>query len=244
MKRRLEIYGEAAGVTVYDDFAHHPTAIAETLAGLRAANPHKRIWAIFEPRSASSSRRVFQQDFARAFGPADEVIIAPVFRTSLPEAERLSAQELVRDLKGAGQRARAAASIDDIVTTIVKETKSRRPGRLHVERRLWRHPSENPAGAWCMSQGRVAIVGDTCVSIEFGTTIDDAINARCVAFARLLEGLALDGVRDVVPTYNAVTVHFDPRMMNRGLALHRNEGACRADRRAKRAPIRGPSKCR
>jgi len=124
VKRRLEIYGEAAGVTVYDDFAHHPTAIAETLAGLRAANPHKRIWAIFEPRSASSSRRVFQQDFARAFGPADEVIIAPVFRTSLPEAERLSAQELVSDLKGAGQRARAAASIDDIVATIVKERKA------------------------------------------------------------------------------------------------------------------------
>ena len=70
VKRRLEIYGEAAGVTVYDDFAHHPTAIAETLAGLRAANPHRRIWAIFEPRSASSSRRVFQQDFARAFGAA------------------------------------------------------------------------------------------------------------------------------------------------------------------------------
>ncbi len=124
VKRRLEIYGEAAGVTVYDDFAHHPTAIAETLAGLRAANPHKRIWAIFEPRSASSSRRVFQQDFARAFGPADEVIIAPVFRTSLPESERLSAQELVSDLKGAGQRARAAASIDDIVTMIVKERKA------------------------------------------------------------------------------------------------------------------------
>ncbi len=124
VKRRLEIYGEAAGVTVYDDFAHHPTAIAETLAGLRAANPHKRIWAIFEPRSASSSRRVFQQDFARAFGPADEVIIAPVFRTSLSEDERLSAQELVSDLKGAGQRARAAASIDDIVTTIVKERKA------------------------------------------------------------------------------------------------------------------------
>ena len=66
-----------------------------------------------------------------------------------------------------------------------------------------------------MSQGRVVIVGDTCVSIEFGTTIDDGINARCVAFARLLEGLALKGVRDVVVTYNAVTVHFDPRAMNR-----------------------------
>jgi UDP-N-acetylmuramate: L-alanyl-gamma-D-glutamyl-meso-diaminopimelate ligase len=123
VKRRLEIFGAAGGVTVYDDFAHHPTAIAETLAGLRAANPHRRIWAIFEPRSASSSRRVFQQDFARAFGPADEVIIAPVFRTNLPEAERLSAQQLVSDLKDAGQRARAAASIDDIVATIVKERK-------------------------------------------------------------------------------------------------------------------------
>jgi UDP-N-acetylmuramate: L-alanyl-gamma-D-glutamyl-meso-diaminopimelate ligase len=121
VKRRLEIYGEAGGVTVYDDFAHHPTAIAETLAGLRAANPGKRIWAIFEPRSASSSRRVFQQDFARAFGPADEVIIAPVFRTNLPESERLSAQQLVSDLTSAGQRARAAASIDDIVSTIAAE---------------------------------------------------------------------------------------------------------------------------
>jgi UDP-N-acetylmuramate: L-alanyl-gamma-D-glutamyl-meso-diaminopimelate ligase len=64
---------------------------------------------------------VFQQDFARAFGPADEVIIAPVFRTNLPESERLSARELVADLNSAGQRARAAASIDDIVQTIVAE---------------------------------------------------------------------------------------------------------------------------
>ncbi len=123
VKRRLEIYGVAGGVTVYDDFAHHPTAIAETLAGLRAANPDRRIWAVFEPRSASSSRRVFQQDFARAFGPADEVIIAPVFRTNLPEAERLSAQQLVADLRGAGQKARAAASIDDIVATLARERK-------------------------------------------------------------------------------------------------------------------------
>ncbi len=123
VKRRLEVYGEAGGVTVYDDFAHHPTAIAETLAGLRAANPHRRIWAIFEPRSASSSRRVFQREFAKAFGPADEVVIAPVFRATLPETERLSPQELVADLKNSGQRARCAASIDDIVATIARERK-------------------------------------------------------------------------------------------------------------------------
>jgi UDP-N-acetylmuramate: L-alanyl-gamma-D-glutamyl-meso-diaminopimelate ligase len=129
VKRRLEIFGEAGGVTVYDDFAHHPTAIAETLAGLRAANPHRRIWAVFEPRSASSSRKVFQRDFARAFGPADEVIIAPVFRTNLDESERLSPQQLVGDLTAAGQHARYAASLDDIVTVISRE---RREGDLVV----------------------------------------------------------------------------------------------------------------
>ena len=129
VKRRLEIFGEAGGVTVYDDFAHHPTAIAETLAGLRAANPHRRIWAVFEPRSASSSRKVFQRDFARAFGPADEVIIAPVFRTNLDESERLSPQQLVGDLTAAGQNARYAASLDDIVSVITRE---RREGDLVV----------------------------------------------------------------------------------------------------------------
>ena len=73
-----------AGATssVYDDFAHHPTAVAETLAAVRAAEPDRRIWAIFEPRSASSCRRVFQDDFARAFGGADEVVIASVFRST------------------------------------------------------------------------------------------------------------------------------------------------------------------
>ena len=121
VKRRLELFGEAGGVKVYDDFAHHPTAIAETLAGLRAANPNRRIWAVFEPRSASSSRRVFQQDFARAFGAADEVMIAPVFRTNLPEGERLSTEQLVADLARAGQRARNAPSLDEIVKVIARE---------------------------------------------------------------------------------------------------------------------------
>ena len=123
VKRRLEIFGEAAGVTIYDDFAHHPTAIAETLAGLRAANPRRRIWAIFEPRSASSSRRVFQEDFARAFGPADEVIIAPVFRTNLASTERLSPEQLVADLQKVGQQARYASSLEEIVSTVAREHK-------------------------------------------------------------------------------------------------------------------------
>jgi UDP-N-acetylmuramate: L-alanyl-gamma-D-glutamyl-meso-diaminopimelate ligase len=129
IKRRLEVVGTAKGVTVYDDFAHHPTAVAETLAGLRASFPSARIWAVFEPRSASSCRRVFQDDFARAFGPADEVVLAPVFRSTLPEPLRLSIPDLVRDLNAQGTSARAAASLDDIVSTIVQE---RRDGDLVV----------------------------------------------------------------------------------------------------------------
>jgi UDP-N-acetylmuramate: L-alanyl-gamma-D-glutamyl-meso-diaminopimelate ligase len=120
VRRRLEVVGVAQGVTVYDDFAHHPTAVAETLAGVRAARPAARVWAVFEPRSASSCRRVFQQDFARAFEGADEVLIAPVFRSALPENERLSVAELVDDLRKGGRSAREA-SIDEIVGTIVKE---------------------------------------------------------------------------------------------------------------------------
>jgi len=129
VKRRLEIIGTAGGVTIYDDFAHHPTAVAETLAGLRAANPQARIWAVFEPRSASSCRRIFQDDFARAFAGANEVLIAQVFRSKLPEAERLSVSQLVRDLNGRGQAARAADSIDDIIGAIVGE---HTPGDLVV----------------------------------------------------------------------------------------------------------------
>jgi UDP-N-acetylmuramate: L-alanyl-gamma-D-glutamyl-meso-diaminopimelate ligase len=129
VKRRLEVVGVANGVTVYDDFAHHPTAVAETLAGLRASNPDARIWAVFEPRSASSCRRVFQDDFAGAFAGADEVLIAPIFRSKLPEEERLSVPQLVRDLRGRGLSAREAESLDDIVSGIVQ---AHRPGDIVV----------------------------------------------------------------------------------------------------------------
>jgi UDP-N-acetylmuramate: L-alanyl-gamma-D-glutamyl-meso-diaminopimelate ligase len=121
VRRRLEIVGVADGVTVYDDFAHHPTAVAETLNGLRTANPGRRIWAVFEPRSASSCRRVFQDDFARAFEAADEVLIAPVFRSTLAEQERLSVPQLIEDLRNRGRSAHAPASLDAIIESIVRE---------------------------------------------------------------------------------------------------------------------------
>ena len=121
IKRRLEVVGSAAGVTVMDDFAHHPTAVHETLSALRTGYPDRRIWAVFEPRSASSCRRVFQDDFARSFGAADEVVVAAVFRSSLPESERLSAEQLVGDLRARKQRARYIPAVDDIVQTVVDE---------------------------------------------------------------------------------------------------------------------------
>jgi UDP-N-acetylmuramate: L-alanyl-gamma-D-glutamyl-meso-diaminopimelate ligase len=123
IKRRQETVGVARGVTVLDDFAHHPTAVLETLAALRVGYPGRRIWAVFEPRSASSCRRVFQDDFAAAFGSADEVIIAGVFRSTLPEAERLSTEQLVADLRHRGQRARDIGSIDEIVRTVTAEAR-------------------------------------------------------------------------------------------------------------------------
>ena len=147
VKRRLEVVGVADGVTVYDDFAHHPTAVAETLAGLRASNPTARIWAVFEPRSASSCRRVFQDDFARAFAGADEVLIAPIFRSTLPEAERLSVPQLVRDL----QRPRPVGPRGRLDRRHRRRHRPRaspgRSRRADVERRLRRHPPEAAAGA-------------------------------------------------------------------------------------------------
>jgi UDP-N-acetylmuramate: L-alanyl-gamma-D-glutamyl-meso-diaminopimelate ligase len=121
VRRRLEALGTVAGVTVYDDFAHHPTAIAETLAALRAAHPKGRIRAVFEPRSASSCRKVFQGLFADAFRAADDVIIAAVFRSNLPDAERLSAEQLVADLRREGTRARYVPTVPEIVRLLVSE---------------------------------------------------------------------------------------------------------------------------
>jgi UDP-N-acetylmuramate: L-alanyl-gamma-D-glutamyl-meso-diaminopimelate ligase len=129
VKRRLEVVGERRGIVVYDDFAHHPTAVAETLAGLRAAQPGRRIWAIFEPRSASSCRRVFQQDFAQAFRAADEVVVASVFRSSLAPEERLSEDDLVSDLQRAGT---AAHHLPDVPTIVRHVAGHAQPGDLIV----------------------------------------------------------------------------------------------------------------
>jgi len=124
VRRRLQHRGTASGVAVYDDFAHHPTAIAETLQGVRSAYPGRRIWAIFEPRSATSCRRVFQLDFAKALARADHVVLPAVYRSTLPENERLSTEVLIADLKAAGVDARFIPDTADIVRTVAEDARS------------------------------------------------------------------------------------------------------------------------
>jgi UDP-N-acetylmuramate: L-alanyl-gamma-D-glutamyl-meso-diaminopimelate ligase len=121
VRRRMQHRGTAGGVTVYDDFAHHPTAIQETLAGARSAFPDRRLWAIFEPRSATSCRRVFQSDFVRALRGADRVVLPAVFRSTLPEDQRLSAEQVIEDLRAGGVDAQYVPLTDDIVSFVAKE---------------------------------------------------------------------------------------------------------------------------
>jgi len=123
IRRRMQLRGTADGVSVYDDFAHHPTAISETLAGVRSAYPDRRIWAIFEPRSATSCRRVFQDDFARAFGSADVILLPAVFRSTLPDEQRLSPERVVQDLQAQGKDARYIPKVDDIVSEVARDAR-------------------------------------------------------------------------------------------------------------------------
>jgi UDP-N-acetylmuramate: L-alanyl-gamma-D-glutamyl-meso-diaminopimelate ligase len=125
VRRRLELRGVVRGVSVFDDFAHHPTAIRETLSAVRWAYPDRRVWAVFEPRSATSCRRVFQQDFARAFleSGADEIVLPQVFRATLPPDERLSIEDLVEDISRGGGRARYIPTVDEIVDVIAAEAR-------------------------------------------------------------------------------------------------------------------------
>jgi UDP-N-acetylmuramate: L-alanyl-gamma-D-glutamyl-meso-diaminopimelate ligase len=123
VKRRLELRGTQRGVRVYDDFAHHPTAIAETIGALRIAHPDARLWAVFEPRSATSCLKVFEQDFVEALALADETIVAAVFRTTVPDARRLEPEALVGRLRDRGRKARYVPSAGQIVEVIAREAR-------------------------------------------------------------------------------------------------------------------------
>ncbi|MGC2446423.1 MAG: Mur ligase family protein, partial [Candidatus Sulfotelmatobacter sp.] len=125
VKRRLEVKAQVNGITIIDDFAHHPTAIAGTLKALRARYPGARLWAILEPRSNTLRRRVLQNDLARSLAQADEVIVANVFRSeAVPETERLELPALAAEIKQNGRPARLLADADAIVHTIAPELRS------------------------------------------------------------------------------------------------------------------------
>jgi len=125
VRRRQDLLFEARGVRVYDDFAHHPTAVDETLRALRARHPEGTLWAVFEPRSATACRALHQEMYARAFGAAGRVIFAPLGRPDIAEDERLDLPRLVRELREGGKDAEAAGSVEGIVATIAKDA---RPG--------------------------------------------------------------------------------------------------------------------
>jgi UDP-N-acetylmuramate: L-alanyl-gamma-D-glutamyl-meso-diaminopimelate ligase len=128
IKRRMEVRGVERGVTVIDDFAHHPTAIATTVAGAKRRYPGQRIWALFEPRSISSSRKEFEPGYIEAFHEADRVIVGPVFHRQRYETrygldKMMSVETIVDSLKKDGIGAEQIDDFDAIARRIAEEGK-------------------------------------------------------------------------------------------------------------------------
>jgi len=121
IKRRMEVRGIAGGVTVVDDFGHHPTAIRETLRALRIKYPREKIWAIFEPRSNTTRRNVFQTELVAAFSDANEVVVSEVARLEqIAAAERLNPEKLMQDLKASGKTAAYLPDVASIVSHVAR----------------------------------------------------------------------------------------------------------------------------
>jgi UDP-N-acetylmuramate: L-alanyl-gamma-D-glutamyl-meso-diaminopimelate ligase len=130
--RRQEVVGDFGGATLIDDFAHHPTAVSGTLAAMRQRYPSRRLWALFEPRSNTSRRRVFQRDYVQALAAADLVVLAEVFHKEtdqVAESELFSSAQLVDDLRRGGHAARCLDSSDAIAALVAAEAK---PGDVVV----------------------------------------------------------------------------------------------------------------
>src|SRR5438132_2078878 len=122
IKRRMEVRGIAGGVTVLDDFGHHPTAIRETLRALRIKYPQQRVWAIFEPRTNTTRRNVFQSELVTAFADADSVVVSQVARLELlaPE-DRLDPARLMLDLQSTGKPSAYLPDVETIVAHVARQ---------------------------------------------------------------------------------------------------------------------------
>lgn len=127
-RRRQELVGAAREVQVYDDFAHHPTAVRETLLGFRE-RVAGRLIAVFEPRSATASRRLHQDLYPDAFAPADVCILAPVGRSEIPSEEKLDTRAIAEAITSRGKRARACSSVEEVVQAAATEAQ---PGDIIV----------------------------------------------------------------------------------------------------------------
>jgi UDP-N-acetylmuramate: L-alanyl-gamma-D-glutamyl-meso-diaminopimelate ligase len=125
VKRRLEVRAEVDGITIIDDFAHHPTAIRETLKALREAYPNRRLWAVLEPRSNTLRRNVFERELVESLSLADHVVLAGVFKLeNIPVAERLHPESVVEALRAEGHNAMLLKDADAIVESIVPELRA------------------------------------------------------------------------------------------------------------------------
>ncbi len=125
VRRRQEVKGERRGVLVIDDFAHHPTAVRETIEAVREAYPERKIWALFEPRSNTSRRNIFEREFAQALSLADEIIVAGIHQPEkIPEVERISVHRVVGAINHAEgkHRARVIDRPEDIVAYVAGNT--------------------------------------------------------------------------------------------------------------------------
>ncbi len=119
VKRRLEVCAEVSGITIIDDFAHHPTAIRETLRALRSAYPGRRLWAILEPRSNTLRRNIFERELVDSLASADQVVLAAVFKSeAIPALERLDPEHVVSALANRGIPALLCADADEIVAAV------------------------------------------------------------------------------------------------------------------------------
>jgi len=117
--RRQEVRGEVNGIKIIDDFGHHPTAIRETLLALRCRYPKGRLWAIFEPRTNTTRRSVFQNELPEALSLADGVVMAPVARLDqIPDNDRLDPVKVIKTIEEAGKPAFYESNIDDIIKRV------------------------------------------------------------------------------------------------------------------------------
>ncbi len=122
VRRRLQLRAEAAGIRIYEDFAHHPTAVRETLQAVRDAFRPSRLWAIYEPRSATSRRNVFQQEITEALALADCIALPALYKPEkVPEKDRLDVDRLVADLRARGRLAWNMGTADGIIRKVREE---------------------------------------------------------------------------------------------------------------------------